>query len=347
MKINNLNLGLGLMLAPMAGITGLPFRVLARRNGADLVFTEMISATALVRNPKRSAQYILTLDEERPVAAQIFGANPGEMAEAAAILSEKDIDLIDINMGCPVRKVLKSGAGAALLRDLDRADELIRAVVRSTSLPVTVKMRSGWDRESLCAEELARMAEDAGAAALIVHPRTKMQGFGGHSDWEIIRKVKEAASIPVVGNGDLKTPEDAERMLRKTRCDGLMIGRSALGDPWVFERFRSYLLFGKACPGPDPETVRQTLLLHLKMEVELSGERRGILRMRKFAAWYSRGLPASAEFRGQINRQDGYDDFCEVVEEYFIKLSQKGLNVANYSGLQFQVHGSRLKTDED
>jgi tRNA-dihydrouridine synthase B len=327
MKIRNLDLGLGLMLAPLAGISGLPFRLLARRNGADLVFTEMISATALVRNPKRSKQCILTTEEERPLAAQIFGAHPEEMAEAAAILSEKEVDLIDINMGCPVRKVNKSGAGAALLRDLPRAGALIRAVVRSTSLPVTVKMRSGWDRENLSAEELARIAEDAGAAALIVHPRTKTEGFGGHADWEMIRKVKEAVSIPVVGNGDLKTPEDAERMLRQTRCDGLMIGRAALGNPWVFERFRSYLLFGAACSGPDPETVRQTLLMHLKMEVKLSGERRGVLRMRKFAAWYSRGLPASADFRGRINRQERYDDFCHTVDEYFMRLLKRSVEV--------------------
>lgn len=317
MKIKDIDLGLGLVSAPIAGVSDLAFRLLAKRNGADLVFTEMISSASLTRNPQRNAQHIMTCDEERPVAAQIFGANPGEMARAAAMLSEKGVDIIDINMGCPVKKVIRSGGGAALLRDIRKAGDLVRSVVQATHLPVTVKTRSGWDHDSLCAVDLALAVEDAGAAALTIHPRTKSQAFGGHSDWEMIRKVKASLKIPVVGNGDIRVPEDAERMFRETRCDGIMIGRAALGNPWIFSRIRSYLLYGNEGPRPDSDVIKQTLLIHLKTEVGLKGERHGIPHMRKFAAWYSRGLPGSAEFRNRINRQIRYEEFCSVVEDYF------------------------------
>jgi len=316
MKIKDLDLGLGLAAAPIAGVSDLAFRLLARRNGADLVFTEMISSASLTRNPGLNARHIMTDDEERPVAAQIFGADPDEMARAASILSEKGFDLIDINIGCPVRKVIRSGAGSALLRDIRKARKVIHAVVHATHLPVTVKTRSGWDQESLCAVDLALAAEDAGAAALTLHPRTKSQAFCGRSDWEIIRKVKASLKIPVIGNGDIKVPEDGERMFRETHCDGIMIGRAAMGNPWIFSSLRSLLLYGKADPRPDPETIKQTLLMHLKMEVELKGGK-GVPYMRKFAGWYSRGLPGSAEFRNRIHRVEHDEEFRRLVKEYF------------------------------
>lgn len=323
MKIGKLDLGLGLVLAPIAGITGLPFRLLAKRHGADLVFTEMISAAALVQNPQKSSAHILTSEEERPVAAQIFGADPVQMAKSAEMLSGKAVDIIDINMGCPVRKVLKSGSGAALLRDRKRAVEIIRAVVKATPLPVTVKIRSGWDEATICAADFARSAEDAGAAAITLHPRTKVQGFGGCADWGRIREVKEAVTIPVVGNGDVKTPEDAKRMLEQTGCDGVMVGRGALGDPWIFERIRLFFRSGESAMRPGPNRIGHTLLEHLGMEVGLKGEASGVLRMRKFAAWYSKGLPGSADFRNRINRTVTAQEFQHAVESFFFQRAQR------------------------
>lgn len=321
MKIGNIDIGLGLVLAPVAGVTDSPFRTLCRRNGADLVYTELISSAALTRNLDRSARYFAMGPDEHPVTAQIFGRDPGEMAEAAAILSGHGADLIDINMGCPVKKVIRSGAGAALLCDLPRARAIIRAVVGNTPLPVTVKCRSGWDGEDFSAVALARIAEEEGVSALALHPRTKKQGFGGHANWEHIRKVKEAVAMPVIGNGDVKSGDDALRMLRETGCDGVMIGRVAMGDPWVFNRIRTFLVHGRREALPEPETVKACFLEHLGMEIELYGERQGVLRMRKFAAWYTKGLPQSAAFRAKINGIVTQRDCLNEVESFFSRLS--------------------------
>ena len=263
-----------------------------------------------------------TCQEERPVAAQIFGSKPEEMAHAASLLSEKSVDVIDINMGCPVKKVIKSGSGVALMRDLDRAEHIMDSVVKATHLPVTVKMRSGWDHKNLCAVDLAKSAESAGVSAVIVHPRTKNQMFGGKSDWDVIRHVKESVRIPVIGNGDIRNPEDASSMLKQTGCDGVMIGRAAMGNPWIFYQIRSSLLFGETIPRPNHETICETLLQHFRWVKELSGERKSVFQMRKFAAWYSKGLPGSAEFRARINREVTCDGFCEIVERYFSQLAQ-------------------------
>lgn len=322
MKIGDIDIGLGLVLAPVAGVTDLPFRSLCRRNGADLVYTELVSSAALTRNLERSARYFAMGREEHPVTAQIFGRDPGEMAEAAAILSAQGADLIDINMGCPVRKVIRSGAGAALVRDLPRARAIIRAVVAATPLPVTVKCRSGWDTESFSAVALARIAEEEGVSALALHPRTKKQGFGGRANWEHIRRVKKAVAIPIIGNGDVRDGDDAVRMLRKTGCDGIMIGRAAMGDPWVFNRIRAFLLHGSREALPEPETIKETFLEHLQMEIALCGERQGVLRMRKFGAWYTKGLPQSAGFRTRINGAVTESDCSREVETFFSRLSR-------------------------
>ncbi len=322
MKIGSLNIGMGLIMAPMAGVTGFPFRRITHRLGADLVCTEMISAAALSRSPKICEPYLPHPMDARPISAQIFGAHPGEMAKAAAFLSERDVDLIDINMGCPVKKVIRSGSGAALLRDIHHAACVVRSVVRATPLPVTLKYRSGWDSETLCAVEMARMAESEGVAAVILHPRTKTQGFGGRSAWEHIEKVKAAVTIPVIGNGDIKTPEDAAEMFRRTGCDGIMIGRAALGDPWIFDRIRTYLLTGDVPPRPSPAEIHAVLRDQLTCEVELSGEARAVFKMRKFASWYSRGLPASTAFRDRINHVLTYEDFLGEMESFFLKINE-------------------------
>jgi nifR3 family TIM-barrel protein len=323
MKIGNVDIGQGLVLAPIAGVTDLPFRLLCRENGADLVYTELISAAAVTRNPDRSARYFMTSGAERPVAAQIFGADPAEMADAATMLSSQDVDLIDINMGCPVKKVVRAGAGAALLRDLPRARSIIRAVIGAVSKPVTVKFRSGWDASSICAVDLARMAQEEGVAALALHPRTKAQGFTGQAIWDHIGQIKDAVSIPVIGNGDIRTVNDAARMLRDTACDGVMVGRSAMGDPWIFGRIRAFLLTGSRALKPQPEEIERTFVRHLQMEVKLFGEKQGVVRMRKFAAWYTKGLFQSAEFRGRINRIVSYDEFLATVEAYFSQIMDR------------------------
>ncbi|NOY53120.1 MAG: tRNA dihydrouridine synthase DusB [Deltaproteobacteria bacterium] len=333
MKIGSLELGMGLVMAPMAGVTGSPFRRITRRLGADLVCTEMISAAALSRNPKVCEPYMPHPLDPRPISAQLFGAEPEEMEKAAALLTERDPDLIDINMGCPVKKVVRSGSGAALLRNLDHAARIVRSVVRATPLPVTVKFRSGWDHESLCAAEVARMAEGEGAAAVILHPRTKTQGFGGRSEWEEIRKVKETVKIPVIGNGDIRTPGDAADMLRRTGCDGMMIGRAALGDPWIFERIRTYLLTGEIPSRPSPREIYSVLRDQLICEVELSGKTRAVFRMRKFASWYSRGLPASTAFRDRINHVLTCEDFLCEMESFFL---QKGPS-PKAAGLAYEI----------
>ncbi len=321
MKIEQLDVGQGLILAPIAGVTGLPFRKIAKGCGADLVFTEMISAAALIRNPRRSETYFMSRDDARPVAAQIFGADPHEMAHAAAFLSEEPVDLIDINMGCPVKKVIRSGAGAALLQDRPRASAIIRAVVRASRIPVTVKLRSGWDASEICAVEIAQAAEAEGVSAVTLHPRTRTQAFQGRSNWEHIRQVKEAVKIPVIGNGDVQTPADAKRMLLQTGCDGVMIGRAALGNPWIFSRIRAFLMTGEALPPPDPQTIMRTLIEHLTLEASLVGEARAVLRMRKFAAWYARGLHGAARFRHRVNGVTGYAEFCETAQDYFSMLT--------------------------
>jgi tRNA-dihydrouridine synthase B len=325
MKIGHLEIGMGLMAAPIAGVTGLPFRKIAHRLGADVVCTEMISSTALARSPKQAASHLPGGGEVRPVSAQIFGSQPEEMAKAAATISERGVDLIDINMGCPVKKVTRSNAGAALLRDLPRAAAIVRLVVRAASLPVTLKYRSGWDASSLCAVEVARMAEEEGVAAVILHPRTKTQGFGGRANWDHIRQVKERVSIPVIGNGDIRTPEDAAAMLRQTKCDGIMIGRAAMGDPWIFERIRTFLSTGVKPPKPDPGQILEILREHFEAEVAISGARRAVFRMRKFAAWYSRGLEGSALFRREINHVSSDADFRQRLQEYFGGLIEKDL----------------------
>ncbi len=311
-----------LVLAPMAGVTDLPFRIICREMGAGLVYSEMVSAEALVRSQRRTFTMLATSPAERPVVFQIFGSRPESMAGAARMLSDQPIDCIDINMGCPVPKVLKSGAGSALLRDLGLAKEIMRAVVEASSLPVTVKVRLGWDAKSIVAVELAQAAEIAGIAAVTVHARTKVMGFSGRADWSMIKIVKDSVGIPVIGNGDVRSALDAKRMLDETGCEGVMIGRAIEGNPWIFREAKQYLETGAAPPHPPLEEREAVMLRHLNDVVKLLGGSVGVREMRKHLCWYTKGLPGGAEFRQKVNHLENVADVTHAISNYFISLAK-------------------------
>ncbi len=310
-----------LVLAPMAGITDLPFRIICREMGAGIVYSEMASAEALVRDQQRTLSLLATDPRERPVAFQLFGSRPKSLARAAGILSEREIDVIDINMGCPVPKVLKSGSGSALLRDLGLAREIMEAVVGASSRPVTVKVRLGWDAKSIVAVDLARIAEAAGIAAITVHARTKVMGFSGKADWSMIRAVKEAVSIPVIGNGDVRSGPDAKRMIDETGCDGVMIGRAIEGNPWVFREAKACLETGIVPAHPSIEERRSVMLRHLQDVVRLLGEDIGVREMRKHLCWYTKGLTGGGEFREKVNHLVTVEDVTRQIDSFFSGLA--------------------------
>src|SRR5512144_2476594 len=310
-----------LVLAPMAGITDLPFRLLCKEMGAGLVFSEMVSVEALIREHRRTHGMLRTDPAERPVVFQIFGSRPASMAEAAHIVSQGEVDFIDINMGCPVPKVLKSGAGSALLRDLELAKEIMSAVVKASNVPVTVKIRLGWDSKNIVAVDLARAAEDAGVSAVTVHGRTKAQGFSGTADWGMIRSVKKSVSIPVIGNGDVRCAGDVRRMLDETGCDGVMIGRAIQGNPWIFREAKQYLETVVVPPPPSLADRKSVMIRHLDEMVLLTGEDIGVREMRKHLCWYTKGLPGGAEFRQRINLLESITDVRNAISSYFHALS--------------------------
>ena len=308
MNIGNLSLINNLVLAPLAGITDLPCRLIARACGAGLVYSEMISAKGLVYMNHSTRTILTTIAEDRPVAFQLFGNEPSFMAEAAAILDSLEIDIIDINMGCPVRKVVKRGAGSALLKDLLLAEKIIRAVVMNTRLPVTVKIRSGWDPTSIVAAEAARMAESAGVACVIVHGRTSRQMFSGVVDLQAIRQVKEAVSIPVIGNGDVTSRKDIGHMISETGCDGVMIGRGSLGNPWIFS------------PAGRPESVaerRGFLLQHIRLIERFLAPREALFKARKHAGWYAKGLRGSSGFRKSLYEAHTLVEVENLIDYFF------------------------------
>jgi tRNA-dihydrouridine synthase B len=312
-----------LVLAPMAGITDLPFRILCREMGAGIVYSEMVSAEALVRNQPRTREMLVTDPREHPVAFQIFGCRPASLAGAARILSCHDIDIIDINMGCPVPKVLRSGAGSALLRDLDLAREIMAAVVDASTKAVTVKIRLGWDAGSIVAIDLARAAEQAGIAAITVHARTKAQGFSGRADWGMIKAVKDAVGIPVIGNGDVRIAKDAKRMIKETGCDGVMIGRGIQGNPWIFREARCYLETGTVARPPSLEEREAVMLRHLDDVVSRLGENVGVREMRKHLCWYTKGLPGGGDFREKVNHLTRTGAVAHAIREYFLQVARR------------------------
>jgi len=319
-KIGALEFDPPVFLAPMAGITNLPFRTIARRCGCRLAFTEMVSVNGLVRGSEKTCRYLDSDGNDRPLGVQIFGSDPALMAEGTRIVTDRGADLIDINMGCPVKKVVRAGAGAALLRDPEKAGMIIRAVRRATTLPLTVKIRSGWRPSEITAPIIARIAEDEGASALVIHPRTADQGFSGTADWEIIRTVKKALHIPVVGNGDIRSSGDARKMMQITGCDAVMIGRAALGNPWIFRYIGEMEGGGGAgvkCPSVSLKDREQVIRDHLEMETNYSGERGAVQSFRKHLLWYTKGLRGSAPFRQKIGGFSEREPMLSALMAYF------------------------------
>lgn len=318
MHIGEISLANPVILAPMAGVTDLPFRLLAKEMGCGLVYSEMVSDKGLIYDNAHTKKMLAIKEQERPVALQIFGSEPESMGQAAKIVAGAGADIIDINMGCPTLKIVKNGEGSALMRKPELAYRIIAAVVAAAAgkIPVTVKFRKGWDEKSVNAVEIAKLAEQAGAAAVSVHGRTREQFYSGFADWNSIREVKKAVRIPVIGNGDIRTPQDAKRMLTETGCDGIMIGRGAQGNPWIFRQVAHYLATGEVLPSPGLKERIDMLLRHLDMLVEHKGEYIGIREMRSHAAWYTKGLPKSAELRLKFNQAINREDFIHIMENY-------------------------------
>lgn len=316
MQIGTVKLANPVILAPMAGVTDLPFRLLVKEMGCGLVYTEMVSDKGLIYQNEHTLEMLKIDERERPVALQIFGSEPEPMAKAAKIVEKAGADIIDINMGCPTLKIVKNGEGSALMRTPELAYSIIASVVEAVNIPVTVKIRKGWDDSSVNAVEMAMLAEKAGAAAVSVHGRTREQFYSGEADWSIIKAVKENVAIPVNGNGDVRTPEDAVRLRSETGCDGIMIGRAAQGNPWLFRQVTHYLSTGKLLPGPTIAERFEMTLRHLEMLVAYKGEHIGIREMRRHAAWYTKGLPHSAELRLRFNQAETREDFTAILNEF-------------------------------
>lgn len=300
--------------APMAGVTDRAFRTLAREAGCGLVCTEMVSDQALIYGSSKTESILNIQGEPGPLAVQIFGSNPLYMEKAAFMAAARGPQLIDINMGCPTPKIVRNGEGSALMKTPQLAYDVARAVVSAVSIPVTVKMRKGWDEDQLNAVELAVLMEKAGVSAVTVHGRTRSQFYSGRADWKIIREVKKAVGIPVIGNGDIREPEDARRMLDETGCDGVMVGRAAMGNPWIFTRIIDYLKTGEKTPPPSREQRISTALRHLDLLVQLKGEYTGIREMRKHASWYLKCIPGAARAREVLNSAQSREEMIGVIE---------------------------------
>ena len=315
LTIGNVELPNRYVLAPMAGVTDLPFRLLCKEQGADLVYTEMISAKGIYYKNKNTELLWMTEEKERPLALQLFGSEPELMAEMAAQIEHRDFDILDINMGCPVPKVVNNGEGSALMKDPVLAGEIVKAISRRIRKPVTVKFRKGFGAEDCNAVEFAKRMEDCGASAIAVHGRTREQYYGGKADWDIIRQVKEAVDIPVIASGDIFTPEDAAACLKQTGCDGLMLARGVRGNPWLFHQIRHYLATGEEEEKPSHEAMVAMILRHARMLIECKGELMAMREMRKHVAWYTAGYPGSASLRRRVNEIEKYEDLERLMKE--------------------------------
>ena len=317
LKIGNVELENNLILAPMAGVTNLPFRVICKEIGTPgLVCTEMASSRGMFHNDEKTKRLFNTKGEKRPISYQIFGSDVESMEYACKYMNDF-ADIIDINMGCPAPKVVKNGDGSKLLLDLEKAKSIIEAVVNVVKVPVTLKMRKGWDNDHIVAVELAKIAEEAGIAAITVHGRTRTEYFGGNVDLEIIRKVKEAVKIPVIGNGDVVDEESALKMFEETGVDGIMIGRGAFGNPWIFKNIKYFLETGKKLDKPTNKEKLDVIKKHIELAVEEKGEDVAIKELRKHISWYTKNLKNSSEFRNEMNKIETKKELINYIEEYF------------------------------
>jgi tRNA-dihydrouridine synthase B len=304
------------ILGPMAGVSDLPFRLLCKEMGAGLVCMEMVSAKAIAYKNKKTFDLMQTLPQETPVSLQLFGSEPELMAEVAKTIEEEPFDILDINMGCPVPKVVNNGEGSALMKNPKLAAEIVRAISRAIEKPVTAKIRIGFDEAHLNAVEMAKYLEDAGAAAVAVHGRTREQYYSGRADWEMIARVKEAVGIPVIGNGDVTCPEDAERLQKETGCDGIMIARAAEGNPWIFRDMVEYEEKGSYQGRVSQQEIAGMILRHARLQIEYKGEKIAMREMRKHAGWYTAGCRNSSHFRGKLNQIEHYEQLKELILEW-------------------------------
>ena len=308
LKIGNIELENRYILGPMAGVTDLPFRLLCKKQGAGLLCMEMVSAKAIYYNNRNTESLLEIHPDEHPVSLQLFGSDPKIMSEMAKRIEERPFAILDVNMGCPVPKVVKNGEGSALMKEPKLVYDIVSALVKAIEKPVTVKIRKGFDDDHVNAVEIAKIIEEAGASAVAVHGRTREQYYSGKADWDIIRQVKEAVSIPVIGNGDVTSPQKAKELVKETGCDGIMIARGAEGNPWIFSEMVSYEETGVLPPRPDKDAVREMMLKHARLQLQYKGEFSGIREMRKHVAWYTKGLKGAAHLREKVNAVESLEE---------------------------------------
>ena len=319
MKIGNVVLENNIFLAPMAGVTDLPFRILCKEMGCGLVYSEMVSAKGIFYGNENTTKLLTIEQREKPTAVQLFGSDPAIMAAMAKKIENYPIDILDVNMGCPAPKIVKNGEGSALTKNPSLVGQIIKAMVTAQKKPVTVKIRKGFDDNHINAVEIAKVAQENGAAAIAVHGRTREQYYSGKADWDSIKAVKDAVSIPVIGNGDVFTPQDAKALLEYTNCDAIMIGRAAQGNPWIFKRILHYLNTGEQLPEPTAEQKVEKALCHARMLIDYKGEYIGIREMRKHISWYMKGIKGAAELRGKINQVISYNEMEQLLKNEILK----------------------------